>query len=42
MTYENIDENLKQCQIDMLKPITKIYGLFYGLQRYKENISQRK
>jgi len=23
----------------MLKPITKIYGLLYGLQRYEENIS---
>ncbi|CAF3811860.1 unnamed protein product [Adineta steineri] len=32
MTYENIDQNLKECQIDMLKAITKIYGLLYGLQ----------
>jgi len=23
----------------MLKPITKIYGLLYGLQRYEENMS---
>ncbi|UJR16469.1 hypothetical protein I4U23_003371 [Adineta vaga] len=32
MVYENIDQNLKECQIDMLKPITKVYGLLYGLQ----------
>ncbi|CAF1395440.1 unnamed protein product [Adineta ricciae] len=32
MTYENIDRNLKECQIDIIKPLTKIYGLLYGLQ----------
>ena len=51
MTYENIEQNLKECQIEfvlrpgrrriveksfvgfsMLKPITKVYGLLYGLQ----------
>ncbi|CAF2122104.1 unnamed protein product [Rotaria magnacalcarata] len=37
MTYDNIDKNLKECQIDMLKPITKTYGLLYGLQSLKPN-----
>ncbi|CAF4710084.1 unnamed protein product [Rotaria sp. Silwood1] len=37
MTYENIDQNLKECQIDMIKPITKVYGLLYGLQSLEPN-----
>ncbi|CAF3717596.1 unnamed protein product [Rotaria sordida] len=37
MTYENIDQNLKECQIDMIKPITKTYGLLYGLQSLEPN-----
>ncbi|CAF2366737.1 unnamed protein product [Rotaria sp. Silwood2] len=37
MAYENIDQNLKECQIDMIKPITKVYGLLYGLQSLEPN-----
>ncbi|CAF2066571.1 unnamed protein product, partial [Rotaria magnacalcarata] len=37
MTYDNIDKNLNECQIDMLKPITKTYGLLYGLQSLEPN-----
>ncbi len=25
----------------ILKPITKVYGLLYGLQRYEENIGEK-
>lgn len=34
----SLSSDLIICYSSMLKPITKVYGLLYGLQRYEENI----
>jgi hypothetical protein len=36
--FQNLLSDFIMDYFSMLKPITKIYGLLYGLQRYEENI----